>query len=203
MLTILKCPKCGAPALCPTSLTDASALCCANCGFTDYLKAYKNENKETAVSTPPLGPKFTQEIARVARDIQTLCAQGNIDGYIKQICLAYNLSPWTLIEAINAYLNPNAESTVTPNPLRFTTLVSGQARVDDLLNELRQALQAAQEQKASSSARPRATESSDAAEWIERYNKLQAEMAKKEKSYQSLLAEYHRQRQILEENGLE
>lgn len=201
MLTILKCPKCGAPALVSPSLSDADIIKCPKCGFADYLKAFRDDREEKAkASTPPLGAKFLQEIAKIAQNINAISLQGNIDGYVKQMCLAYDLSPWTLIEAVNAYISAAGGMGQRSNPLRFVTLESGRARVDDLLLALRSDLQR-QQQRAQAVAAPAAS-SQDASEWIDRYNRLQADLEKKEKSYQTLLAAYRQAQATLEENGL-
>jgi len=202
MLTILKCPKCGAPALCSPSLSEAAAIKCSKCGFTDYLKAFRDDKAERAkVSTPPLGARFLQETAKIAQNINAISLQGNIDGYVKQTCLAFDLSPWTLIEAVNAYIHLGEGNQHSPNPLRFVTLESGRARVDDLLQALRTDLQRQQQRSLAVATAP-TTNSADAAEWIDRYNRLQAELEKKEKSYQTLLAAYRQAQSTLEENGL-
>ena len=214
MLTILRCPKCGAPALVDPSLSDAAVLKCAKCGFTDYLKAFKDDKGAQAKSaTPALGQQFVQDIAKIAHNINALNMQGNIDGYVKQTCLTYNLSPWTLIEAINAYLRliedtAKGAGSASPamgnyNPLRFVTLESGRARVDDLMAALRTELQQQQHRaQAASAPAPSATAGADAAEWIDRYNKLAADLQKKDKSYQTLLAAYRQAQATLQDNGL-
>lgn len=204
MLNILKCPKCGAPALCSPSLSDAATLKCSKCGFADYLKAFKGEGQDsqTHSATPPLGIDFMQEMAKTAQGINALRLQGSIDGYVKQTCLRFNLSPWTLIEAVNAYLRQYDDAgSHAPNPLRFVTLQSGHARIDDLMTALRTEID---RQKHRSAPAPRADEGSSPAadEWIDRYNQLQTELKKKEKSYQTLLAAYRQAQATLEENGL-
>ncbi len=205
MLTILKCPRCGAPALCSPSLSEAAVLKCSKCQFSDYVKAFKGQGQSEAKSaTPALGQKFMQDIAKIAHNINALNIEGNIDGYVKQTCLAFNLSPWTLIEAINAYLQLIEGSTApaAPNPLHFVTLESGRARVDDLLNTLRDELQRQQQRARAVAPAPTAAASADATEWINRYNELKADLQKKEKSYQTLLAAYRQAQATLAENGL-
>ncbi|MCM1452059.1 MAG: hypothetical protein NC102_07360 [Clostridium sp.] len=198
MLNIYKCPNCGAPALCRPQLSDAAPIKCSKCGFSDYLKAFKTEKQDDAKScTPELGADFLRQTAGIAQSVNSLSMQGSLDGFIKDTCREYIISPWTMIECINAYLKPPTNA--SPNPLRFVTLESGRARIDDLLKALKEESQSVR----TTAGKPASAQaSSDAGEWIERYSQLQEELQKKEKSYQTLLAAYRQAVATLEENGL-